>query len=484
MKINLIDCLPATPDGSGKRLLPKQLEFFQDAMSQDPASPKYLAYIGGVGSGKSIVGCLTVLAWAVTYPGDYLIARQFMPELRVTTYKTFLELCPPELIVEHRIADAILTVRSSGGKVSNILFRGMDEPGKHRSLNLNGGYVDEASQTSQEAFELLQTRLRGAHVRKIIMTSNSGGHDFLFHMFWKQDGYSDKAKKLFKLIKAPSTENVFLPDGYVENMLSTFSKERIEREVMASFDAFEGMVFAEFRRDLHVIPPFPLDKTWPRYMGMDHGYRNPAAAVWAAVDGDNNIYVYREFYEKEWLIDEICKGRKGKPGIKALCQGENIELAVIDPSTRAARNERNGEKVSDFTIYAENLPTDFPLRVANNDVTVGIDRVKSYLKPQGDGKPKLYIFDNCINLIEELTKYRYQELRANQVGSRNEKEAPKKHDDHAVDALRYLMMTRPDPYVVPADPYSKIPYNSLQGSLHRELEALKAPKVADPWQDT
>lgn len=481
MKINLVDCLPSPPDGSPKRLLPKQQELFADSLN--PSNLKYLAYVGGVGSGKTIIGCLIVLAWALAFPGDYLIARQFMPELRITTYKTFLDMCPKELIVEHRVADAIVRVRSGEGKTSNIIFRGLDEPDKLRSLNLNAAYIDEASQVSEPAFTLLQTRLRGPHIRRILLTTNPAGHDWIYGLFFKQDGFSKEAAKLFKLIRAPSTENTFLPEGYVESMMSTFSQERIQREIMASFDAFEGMVYPEFRRDLHVIPPFQLDKQWPRYMGMDHGYRNPAAAVWGAVDGDNNVYIYREFYEKEWLIEEICRGKGSKPGIVPLSKGEKLELAVIDPSTRAARNERNGEKVSDFTIYLEHMPVDFPLRVANNDVTVGIDRVKSYLKPQGDGKPKLYIFDTCPNLIEELTKYRYQELRSNQVGSRNEKEAPRKHDDHLADAIRYLMMTRPEPYVAEPNPYKKIPYNSLEGSLYRELKDIKNPKASDPWQD-
>jgi PBSX family phage terminase large subunit len=444
-------------------------------------------YAGGVGSAKTTIGVLTTIALAAAYPGDYLVCRQFQPELKLTTYKAFLDMCPKELILEHRVADGLIKIRCPGGKHSNVIFRGLDEPDKHRSLNLNAAYIDESSQVSEGAFLLLQSRLRGPHVRKIYMTTNPAGHDWQYNLFVKQDMLkTEAAKKQFALVQAPSTENKYLPEGYVQSMLDTYSEERIAREVMASFDAFEGAVYPEFRRDIHVIKPFDIPKSWTRVIGIDHGYRNPAAWVWGAVDQDGTIYVYREFYEKEWLIEEICNGKKDKnaPGVKALMKGELIDQGRIDPSTRAQRNEKNGEKVSDFVIYKDALPDDFPLLLANNDVTAGIDRVKSYLKINPNtGKPKMYIFSNCNNVIDEMSKYRYKELSVGQSGQQNQKEEPVKHDDHAMDALRYLVMSQPEPQITPKDIYDKIKFNSLEGSLYRDLERVKNPGSGkDPFE--
>lgn len=479
-----MDCLPVPPDGSTKRLLPKQQDFFNSVL--DLKGPKFVLYAGGVGSAKTTIGCLTTIALACAYPGDYLVCRQFQPELKITTLKTFLDLCPKSLILEHRVADGIIRIRCANGKHSNVIFRGLDDPDKHRSLNLNAAYIDESSQVSEEAFLLLQSRLRGAHVCKIYMTTNPAGHDWQYRYFVKQDMFTtEKAKNQFKLIKAPSTENVFLRDGYVESMMSTYSQERIDREIMASFDAFEGQVYPEFRRDIHVIKPFKIPSHWPRYIGIDHGYRNPAAWVWGAVDGDGTMYIYREFYEPEWLIEEICRGniKKNQPGVMQMMKGERIELAVIDPSTRAERNERLGEKISDFVIYQENLPADFPLVLANNDVTPGIDRVKSYLKLDDKRNlPSVYIFDSCTNLIDELLKYRYQELRASAGGKQNEKETPYKVDDHACDAFRYLLMSQPESAKDADAKKSKVKYNTLEGSLMRDLEKIRKPGQShDPF---
>ena len=65
----------------------------------------------------------------------------------------------------------------------------------------------------------------------------------------------------------------------------------------------------------------------------------------------------------------------------------------------------------------------------------GIQVVKQYLSGQGN-HPKLYIFKNCVNLIKELKSYRW-----------GDGDSPKKVDDHALDELRYYLMSKP--YLTP-----------------------------------
>lgn len=479
--INLNDCFPESVDGT-RGPLPKQQTFLDCAL--DPSGPKYTLYCGGIGSGKTLIGCITMLTWALSYPGDYLVCRQYYPELNITTLKTFLEICPPELIEEYRVKDGIIRIKSQGGKLSNIIFRQLEEPDKLRSLNLSGFYIDESSQVSEAAFMLLQGRLRGGGLRKGILTTNPNGHDWQYTWFVKQDMFkTEEAKKRFSLVKAPSTENTHLPEGYVQSMMETWSEDRIRREIYGDFDSFEGQVYSEFRRDTHVIKPFKIPEEWTKAVGIDHGYRNPAAWVWGATDYDGNLYIYREFYQREWLIEQICKGHKkdNLPGVVSLTGTDKIEMAMIDPSTRARRGTTGG---SDWDAYIEHLPKTFPLMLANNEKTAGIDRVKSYFKiNEKTGKPRIYIFDTCLNLIEELAQYRYAELRGNQQGQQNEKEEPRKVNDHACDALRYLIMSRPEIPTVKTTAYKKFDYTSMEGSLYRDIQSVKNPGKKDPFSD-
>lgn len=472
--IDLNSCFPEGGDGLRKPL-PKQGEVLRLLLS--PKGPKYISYVGGIGSGKTLIGCVAMLTQAVLYPGDYLICRQFLPELKITTYKQFKEICPPELIAEDRIADMQIRIKTGvPGKFSNIYFRQLEEPDKFRSMNLSGFLIDEASQVSEDAFLLLQGRLRGAGLRKGLIVSNPSGHDWLYRWFFKKDHLRNpETKAQYHLIHAPSTENIHLPEGYIQSMMESWSEDRIKREIYGSFDAFEGMVYHEFRRDAHVVRPFRIPESWERHIRIDHGYRNPNAALFFAISPDGEVYVYKEVYEREKLIHEnveLIKRAAGK---------YKFDTAKIDPSTKARRAATGA---SDFDEYIKHWPLHLPpLQNAKNDVQVGIDRVKSYLKinPKTE-KPLLYIFETCTNLLEEITTYRYPELRPNQEGKRPENEKPVKCDDHALDALRYMIVDLPEPYKIEMSQAEREKkYSAIERRLQDELKVLRNPKLKDPF---
>jgi PBSX family phage terminase large subunit len=478
--INLGQCFPEGRDGT-KQPLPKQRQFLDALLDERPGAPKYVRYVGGIGSGKTLIGCITMVHLAVLRPGDYLIARQFMPELKDTTYKTFLEVCPPELIAEIRVADMVVKIRNIVGGVSTILFRGLEEPDKLRSLNLNAFYIDEANQVSEAAFMLLQGRLRGKHWRKGFLTMNPGGHDWSWRWFVRQDHIENpEVRRLFLNIRAPSLENVHLPDGYIDTMMASWSSERIKREIMGSDDVFEGQIYNEFDRSLHVVKPFRVPDDWTIRIGCDDGYRNAAAWVYLAVSPEGDCYAYDEFYEKEWLIEEIAKkGKDGRPSAITKLGSRKVEQARMDPAAKQVKDGR-----TNWDAYLEHLPKGFPLLEANKAVSAGIDRVKSYLKPDKNGRPRLYIFETCHNLLDEIAQYKWKPQAVSQEGKADVKEEPVKHNDHACDALRYVIMTMPEPTPKTTDPADRLKRGTLERALYNDLKKLKNPiKSADPFND-
>ena len=180
---------------------------------------------------------------------------------------------------------------------------------------------------------------------------------------------------------------------------------------------------------MHVLSsPFNIPKEWQDTISIDPGLNNPLSAHWYAVDYDGNVYVIAEHYEAgrdisyhASKIKEISDRLGWKRGINGRID------ALIDSAANQktlASSKSVTELFSEFGINANPR--------VNKDLFSGIQRVKQYLKVT-DGKAKICIFPNCVNLIREIKTYRW-----------GEGDVPKKCDDHSLDELRYYLMTKPE----------------------------------------
>lgn len=71
-----------------------------------------------------------------------------------------------------------------------------------------------------------------------------------------------------------------------------------------------------------------------------------------------------------------------------------------------------------------------PTVAANKDVIPGIARIQQLLRPGPDGKPGLFIFKTCQNLIRQLRLYQWHPTVPNKV---------LKKEDDLCDSLRYAL---------------------------------------------
>lgn len=158
------------------------------------------------------------------------------------------------------------------------------------------------------------------------------------------------------------------------------------------------------------IPPFPIPAFWKRAYGMDVGW-NRTAAVWGAIDPETNtVYVYAEHYMAEESPAVHASAIKGK--------GAWIPGA-IDPASRG-RTQDEGRRLIDL-YKGQGLN----LTPADNAVEGRLFEIyQAFLEG------RLFIFNNCQNLLKEFRLYR-----------RDEKGKVVKKDDHLMDAMRYLWST-------------------------------------------
>lgn len=159
-----------------------------------------------------------------------------------------------------------------------------------------------------------------------------------------------------------------------------------------------------------IVDDREIPKHWKRAYGMDVGW-NRTAAVWGAIDPETNIcYIYHEYYRGS--AEPIIHAQ----GIKA--PGDWIPGA-IDPAARG-RGQSDGNSLSD--MYKD---LGLNLIYANNSREAGIYEVWERLS-----SGQLKFFKSCANLRAEYRVYR-----------RDEKGRVVKDNDHALDALRYLIMS-------------------------------------------
>ena len=229
-----------------------------------------------------------------------------------------------------------------------------------------------------------------------------------------------------KFIPARLEDNPFLAkDGRYEQMLKALPPTQRKQLLEGNWDVNEGAAFTEFTIEEHVIPPFQIPIHWDRVKGVDYGYASESACIWATIDpSDGTLIVYRELYQKGLTGEDL--------GYKI------TEMEVEDPfsvqgvldTSAWARTGTTGPTVGETLVRQGHK-----LRRADKNRIQGKIQIHEYLRLQPSGRPRLQIFSSCPSLIRELQSIPLDKTNPEDVNTH----AP----DHAYDALRYLIMSRP-----------------------------------------
>lgn len=211
-----------------------------------------------------------------------------------------------------------------------------------------------------------------------------------------------------------------LSDEQKKEILSTYSThERLARSKgIPSLGS--GAIYPIHLEDEIFIKPFKIPEWWPRAYGLDVGW-NVTAAVWGARDPDTGqIYIYSEHYRGLELPVIHALAIKGR--------GDYI-TGAIDPASGGV-SQVDGKAL--FNLYEE---AGLILEFADNSVNAGILKVRQMFE-----SGQLKIFNTCEEILTEFRSY-----------CRDEHGKVVKKKDHAMDALRYLIMTGLDYMSSPAD---------------------------------
>ncbi len=207
--------------------------------------------------------------------------------------------------------------------------------------------------------------------------------------------------------------NLSLDKNFVKQILENELAELAETRLTGCFAKYEGSIYPNFSLTEHVIAPFEMPRQWLHIRGLDLGWSHATACVWAARDLEGRYYVYREYNAKQTSVEDhvrvINSGWE-----QVLVKGQTY----ADPAAAATLHE--------FSLRGLHTAQ------AQKDVYSGIATVQSLLRPGPDGKPRLYIFNTCPTLIQQLRSYVYDPKTG-----KPRKETPSCLYD-LPDALRYL----------------------------------------------
>ncbi len=239
------------------------------------------------------------------------------------------------------------------------------------------------------------------------------------------------------LILVDMDENPYLDEKTKRRALAGMTREEVEARKSGRFVHFAGMIYDEFSRNTHVIPEIrELPESIRIYVGIDPGMRHMCAVLWAYLNAEDTLVVFDELALQGYNVREVCEAIK----LQNQKWGKHVDEKVIpimpysyviDP---AARNVMHNTGRSDQMEYTKNGIVTI---LGQNSVTAGISATKQRLQSH-----RLLITANCQNTIDQFRKYRWK------TATRSEddpKEQPVKKDDHMLDALRYVVMSMPQP---------------------------------------
>jgi phage terminase large subunit len=374
------------------------------------AKEEFVCIKGTWGCGKSLAGLIAADRECQENPGNlYLVTRKEWVDLRDSTMKDWAS----------EIGRPIVSgdVRYPNG--STLMFRHGNDLNSLKNSNLGGALMVQAEEEAEETFWFLKGRLRRKQgTRQLRLECNYDGRNWIYRLFDKQG--------IGRLIRTNTFDNQQnLPPDYIPGLMK-LPKKLQERHLYGSDADMEGQVWDEFKIE-YVIPPFDVPKEWEGVIALDHGVTNPTAVLWGFVDFDGKVYITDEHYEAGKIISYHAEQIKSR-------NNESVKDWLFDPACMAKTNSKNGQL---YSVWDEYSDCGLSFRPANNSVLAGINRVNEYFKTG-----RLFIFKNCINLIQEIENYKWQKLKPGI--EKNEPDAPVKKNDHACDALRYLIMSRPE----------------------------------------
>ncbi len=422
-------------------------------------------YGGAAGGGKSKAIVMDALMRCMMYPktNAYMFRRTY-GELEISLIKEAMNSYPPEIYKYNSTRHEMRLF--NGSRIYFCHCASVSDKLKYTGAEIHWLYIDELTLFEKEIYDYLKTRLRANVALGITpvvrCASNPGniGHAWVKQLFVDAAPYGQKTEQKIYSEALNATQVMttqYIPSLAMDNPhISKLYIAELEKKPKAlrdallygNWDAFEGQVFVEWKDDpehyadrrwTHVIDPFPVPLNWPRYMSFDWGYSQPFACQWWTIAPSGCLYLYKEWY-----------GWNGNPNEGAKLTNRQIVEGILKMEEEEIREGIHISRVADPSIFdesrgfstaqqmepAQGKPGIF-FEKGDNTRIPGKMQLHERLRFDADGRPMLQVFSHCKQFIRTVPALPYDINKPEDVDTHAE--------DHAYDAVRYLLLEKPLP---------------------------------------
>ena len=285
---------------------------------------------------------------------------------------------------------------------SEILFRHFDEPNKLKSLNLGFVEIEEMSDIPYDTFKMLIARMR----QKINpnwknFTYRISGHtNPEIHKGWIYKTFIKNPRENYRLICAPTTQNIYLPKGFCDELKKLYDESYYNTFVLGQTGNYnENLVVKDFTdkniRDIQYRPDFDI------HISCDFNV-DPMAWVLAHKTEDK-VFYFDELVLENTTTSKTCDefyrrypNHKGKIIINGDASGDN----------RSCMSEYTNYVIIKKKLQSFGYDCDIRIKSFNPPIKNRVAAFNAKVH-NANGEIGLYISPKCEKLLYNIYNLRY-----------------------------------------------------------------------------
>lgn len=425
----------------------------QREMMTSPA--RFKALVWGRRSGKSLGIALYTMLRALEDPGNYYIIAPTYTQAKSIYWSDILKVMIPEAIVgktdegelyiefqklhykletESILGYNIDSDHTESDLPSRIYLKGANNPDSLRGVKLKGAVLDEFAffQYANDTWrKIIRPALADYRGWAIFSSTPDGVHNAFFDIVEAAKRAIADGKKNWFYSHSTMLENTFIAhreEEWEDTKTEYIRDGKIDEWVQeweAKFTTPSSLVYSEFDDTRHVISPQMIPRENLTYaIGMDFGLKDPFAAVFVAIDKDDNWYIYDEIYLPDLPVDKIARILHQKMG------DQHFTRIIGDAAGATEIASLKSKELGEMRVWVT------ASKKGKDSIRAGIRavRTKLYIREE-TGKPKLFVGRNCTATIKEFQSYKHIRDPFGQVS-----DTPEDKNNHLMDAIRYLIL--------------------------------------------